>query len=240
MGTAMTPSSQKHALSPPTTGVDATSTDAILVEPTFELLADLPRGHDLRVTTLRELAAECRNKLSKEWRKIALWCIATSCYDDLSSSWTDTNEFRVQRNVGLTSRLDAAPVAPLPLTQSGMQDQSPSPVAVLPAVGVLKGFTYRIEMRTWYVNGRYLGQASEFSLCDTAYLVELTTGHFYGDWNGTRFRDGAQSLARNLESAVELHDALRRNAGRPPDLPMTHHPIRLDNWGEYRITTAQI
>jgi len=59
------------------------------------LLAELPPGHTLRTRTLGEANAECRNKLSKEWRKTARWCIAACCYDALGSAWTDTSEFRV-------------------------------------------------------------------------------------------------------------------------------------------------
>ena len=59
------------------------------------LLAELPPGHTLRTRTLGAANAECRNKLSKEWRQIARWRIATCCYDDLGPAWTDTSEFRV-------------------------------------------------------------------------------------------------------------------------------------------------
>ena len=58
------------------------------------LLAELPPGHTLRTRSLGAANAECRNKLSKDWRKIARWCIAAFCYDDLGSAWTDTSEFR--------------------------------------------------------------------------------------------------------------------------------------------------
>jgi len=58
------------------------------------LLAELPPGHTLRTRSLGAANAECRNKLSKEWRKIARWRIATCCYDDLGPAWTDTSEFR--------------------------------------------------------------------------------------------------------------------------------------------------
>jgi hypothetical protein len=66
-------------------------------EPTFVLLADLPRSHPLRTKPLGEVGAECRNKLSKEWRPVARWRIATCSYDDLGPSWLDTSEFRARR-----------------------------------------------------------------------------------------------------------------------------------------------
>jgi hypothetical protein len=59
------------------------------------LLAELPPGHALRIRTLGAANAECRNKLGKEWRKIARWCIAAHCYDELGPAWTETSEFRV-------------------------------------------------------------------------------------------------------------------------------------------------
>lgn len=60
------------------------------------LLAELPRGHDLRTCPLGDVDAECRNKLGKEWRNVARWRIAANSYDDLGPSWTDTSEFRVR------------------------------------------------------------------------------------------------------------------------------------------------
>lgn len=73
-----------------TAGAAARSPDLAWV-----LLAELPRGDTLRMRTLGAANADCRNKLSKEWRKIARWCIAACCYAELGSAWTDTSEFRV-------------------------------------------------------------------------------------------------------------------------------------------------
>jgi hypothetical protein len=63
------------------------------------LLAQLPRGHDLRTRPLGAVNAECRNKLSENWRKVGRWCIGAHCYDDLGSAWTDTSEFRAPASV---------------------------------------------------------------------------------------------------------------------------------------------
>ncbi len=82
-------------------GEDGTPTDAAspsVTEPTV-LLAELLRGHDLRAQPLGAVGAECRNKLSKEWKKVARWRIAAYPYDDLGTSWTDTSEFRAPINV---------------------------------------------------------------------------------------------------------------------------------------------
>ena len=59
------------------------------------LLAELPRGHDLRACPLMEVGAECWNKLGKEWRNVERWRIAANSYDDLGPSWTETSEFHV-------------------------------------------------------------------------------------------------------------------------------------------------
>jgi len=57
------------------------------------LLHELPAGHPLRRRPL--VGAQCRNRLSKEWRTIhAGWAIARCCYDKLRDAWTDTTEFR--------------------------------------------------------------------------------------------------------------------------------------------------
>lgn len=63
------------------------------------LLAELPPGHNLRTRPLGEVGAQCRNKLSKDWRDIERWRIATCSYDQLGSSWTDTSEFRATRGI---------------------------------------------------------------------------------------------------------------------------------------------
>lgn len=80
-----------------TGGQDRTPTGATapsVIEPTVLLLAELPRGHELRAQPLGDIGAECRNKLSKEWRKVARWRIVACAYDELGPSWTDTSEFR--------------------------------------------------------------------------------------------------------------------------------------------------
>lgn len=66
-------------------------------------LADLPRGHELRTRPLGEVGAECRNKLSKDWREMKRWAIARCSYDELGEAWTETSEFRVTQNASSPS-----------------------------------------------------------------------------------------------------------------------------------------
>jgi hypothetical protein len=73
------------------------STTAGSPEPAWVLLAELPPGDALRTRTLGAANAECRNKLSKEWKNVARWVIGAYCYDELGAAWTDTSEFRVPK-----------------------------------------------------------------------------------------------------------------------------------------------
>ena len=60
----------------------------------FQLLHELPAGHELRRLPL--LGAQCRNLRSGVWREIARsWGIASATYDQLGEAWTTTTEFRV-------------------------------------------------------------------------------------------------------------------------------------------------
>lgn len=96
MESAKTASGDQAAATAVAVAIDATSAVKGPPEAAVLLPAELPRGHDLRTCPLGEVGAECRNKLSKEWRNVARWRIAANCYDDLGPSWTDTSEFRVQ------------------------------------------------------------------------------------------------------------------------------------------------
>lgn len=66
-------------------------------ESAYQLLHELPRGHVLRSRPLSQLAAQCRNRLGKEWRDVARWRIASASYDELGESWTSTSAFRVRK-----------------------------------------------------------------------------------------------------------------------------------------------
>lgn len=75
-------------------------------EPTerFQLLHELPAGHDLR--RLQLLGAQCRNLRSSVWRDIGKsWGIASATYDELGEAWTSTTEFRKAVNLPERVRL---------------------------------------------------------------------------------------------------------------------------------------
>jgi hypothetical protein len=62
----------------------------------YLLLEELPPDHALRKLPLGSIGAQCRNRLSKEWRDLARWRIASCSFDDLGESWTSTSEFRIK------------------------------------------------------------------------------------------------------------------------------------------------
>lgn len=99
--------------------------------------------------------------------------------------------------------------------------------------------TAHIERRTWYVDGKYLGYKSPF-LLDEGQTAKDLTGHFYGDWEGTRYRDGAAIIQADLEREIGYRAMVLKNH---PDSPLGEqhcHPIRLDDWGEYRVVTNAV
>ncbi|HJV96658.1 MAG TPA: hypothetical protein VJ608_11505 [Albitalea sp.] len=92
----MEPSDSRSAAPPPDTTF-AAAQDATSQTPNeLVLLSDLPRGHELRTRPLRELQAECCNKLSKQWRSVERWGIGAVSYDELGTSWTDTSVFHAR------------------------------------------------------------------------------------------------------------------------------------------------
>jgi hypothetical protein len=96
MESAKTASGGQAAAMAGAAAIDHTSAVKDQPEAAVVLLAELPRGHDLRTCPLGEVGAECRNKQGKEWRNVTRWRIAANSYDDLGPSWTDTSEFRVR------------------------------------------------------------------------------------------------------------------------------------------------
>lgn len=99
--------------------------------------------------------------------------------------------------------------------------------------------TARIERRTWYVNGKYLGDHASF-VPDAGETARELTGDFYGEWQGTRHYDGDAILAADLARAVENRRMLLANHPGSMLGDACEHPCKLGDWGEYRIiTTAQ-
>jgi hypothetical protein len=99
--------------------------------------------------------------------------------------------------------------------------------------------TAQIERRTWYVNGKYLGDTSPFVL-DAGETARELTGDFYGEWQGTRHFDGAAIVQAHMSRAIEDRRLLLANH---PDAALGdafEYPTKLGDWGEYRITTTAI
>jgi hypothetical protein len=96
--------------------------------------------------------------------------------------------------------------------------------------------TARVERRTWYVNGKYLGSTAKFEP-DSGKTAKELTGDFYGEWQGTRHFDGESILKADMERAIENRRLLLMN--HPGSLmgEVIGSPIRLGDWGEYRIVS---
>ncbi|SED36011.1 hypothetical protein SAMN05216178_6934 [Pseudomonas saponiphila] len=99
--------------------------------------------------------------------------------------------------------------------------------------------TARIERRTWYVNGQYRGDKSQFIL-DAGETARELTGDFYGEWQGTRHFDGAAIVQADMDRAIEDRRMLLEN--HPDSLlgDASGYPIKLGDWGEYRIVTTAV
>lgn len=97
----------------------------------------------------------------------------------------------------------------------------------------------RIERRTWYMNGKYLGNTSPF-VPDAGETARELTGDFYGEWQGTRHFDGAVIVQADMDRAIEDRRMLLVNY---PDAILGDacgYPIKLGDWGEYRIITTAV
>lgn len=96
--------------------------------------------------------------------------------------------------------------------------------------------TARVERRSWYVDGKYLGDKAEF-VADSGQTAKELTGNFYGEWEGTRHFDGEAILSADLAREIENRRMLIMNG---PDAPLGEcfcYPCKLGDWGEYRIVT---
>lgn len=97
------------------------------------------------------------------------------------------------------------------------------------------GVTVRLERRTWYVDGKYLGEASPFLPVGVDELAAELTGDFYGEWQGRRHVDGEAVLRADLERAIDYRIAVCGRVAHHG--AMTHYPVRLSDYGEYRVVT---
>lgn len=99
--------------------------------------------------------------------------------------------------------------------------------------------TARIERRTWYVNGTYLGDSSLF-VPDAGETARELTGDFYGEWQGTRHFDGAAIVQADMDRAIEDRRMLLENHPGGMLGDAFGYPIKLGDWGEYRIITTAV
>lgn len=99
--------------------------------------------------------------------------------------------------------------------------------------------TARVERRTWYVDGTYLGEASPF-VADVGETAQQLTGDFYGEWSGTRYSDGAVIVQAAQERAIESRRLLLASHPEARLGDAYDFPCKLGDWGEYRIITTAV
>lgn len=102
--------------------------------------------------------------------------------------------------------------------------------SVIQPQGVMNGIGYRIEIRTWFVGGKYLGRQSPFVLCDTVDLAERLTGDFAG----------VEIIRNAVDAETSRREAMVSNGNSPATGEITPYPIKLDDWGEYRVVTLGV
>lgn len=99
--------------------------------------------------------------------------------------------------------------------------------------------TARIERRTWYVDGKYLGDKAQFN-ADTGETAKELTGDFYGEWQGTRHFDGEEILNAHIAREIESRRLYVTNWPGARLGEMACQPCKLGDWGEYRIVTSAV
>ncbi len=99
--------------------------------------------------------------------------------------------------------------------------------------------TARIERRTWYVDGKYLGDKAQFNT-DTGETAKELTGDFYGEWQGTRHFDGEEILNAHIAREIENRRLYFTNWSDARLCEMACQPCKLGDWGEYRIVTSAV
>ena len=96
--------------------------------------------------------------------------------------------------------------------------------------------TARIEYRTWFEDGVYLGDDANF-IPDNGYVARCLTGDFYGEWQGTRHFDGDKIISDEIELEVRNRAMLMKTMyARTGDVYC--YPVKLSDYGEYRIITT--
>lgn len=96
-----------------------------------------------------------------------------------------------------------------------------------------------IERRTWFVDGKYLGDTAQFN-ADTGETAKELTGDFYGEWQGTRHFDGEEILNAHIAREIENRRLYLTNWPGARLGEMACQPCKLGDWGEYRIVTSAV
>lgn len=99
--------------------------------------------------------------------------------------------------------------------------------------------TARIERRTWFVDGKYLGDRAEF-VADSGQTAHELTGDFYGEWEGTRHFDGVAILEAEMARAIENRSQYLKNWPGAQLGESFGYPCKLGDWGEYRVVTNAV
>ncbi|WP_043003060.1 hypothetical protein [Comamonas testosteroni] len=99
--------------------------------------------------------------------------------------------------------------------------------------------TARIERRTWYVDGKYLGDKAEF-VADSGETAKELTGDFFGEWEGTRHFDGEAILAADMAREIEKRGLYLKNWPAAQLGESFCYPCKLGDWGEFRIVTNAV
>ncbi len=99
--------------------------------------------------------------------------------------------------------------------------------------------TARIQRRTWYVDGKYLGDKAEF-VEDSGETAKDLTGDFYGEWEGTRHFDGEAILAADMAREIEKRQLWLKNVPGAQLGESCCYPCKLGDWGEFRVVTNAV
>lgn len=62
-------------------------------------LSTLPESHPLRNTPIKDIGAECREKVNKTWKSVETWNIRNNTYNQLKGPWLDCCEFRATKGI---------------------------------------------------------------------------------------------------------------------------------------------
>lgn len=108
---------------------------------------------------------------------------------------------------------------------------------LIPASGCFNGIQYKIEQRTWFSGGKYLGRSAKFSAANTDVLSMHLSGPAFGDEDGVPSALGSKILVAQVGLATK--NRRRQNLKGTISVTMDSRslPFKVGIWGEYRIVT---